>query len=108
MPVLQVTNVKASAAHWGDVLGFQSHGFWGEDPDDPDFCIVQRGDVTIALHRSEDGSIPLNQYSAAYICVQDANAFYKELKEHGALIDQPPYDTKYGPRPRWARCCLCP
>ena len=83
MPVLQVTNVKASAAHWGDVLGFQSHGFWGGDPDDPDFCIVQRGDVTIALHGSEDGSIPLNQYSAAYICVQDANALCKELMSMG-------------------------
>ena len=98
MPVLQVTNVKASAAHWCDVLGFETHGFWGDDPDAPEFSIVQRGDVTIALDRSREDAIPVNQFWAAYVYVKDADALYEEMKAHGAAIDEPPHDTFYGSR----------
>lgn len=98
MPVLQVTNVKASAAHWCDVLGFESHGFWGENPEAPEFCIVQRGDVTIALDRSQDETIPNNQYWAAYVYVEDADTLCEEMKANGASIDEPPHETFYGLR----------
>ena len=55
MPVFQVRDVKRSESFYCDKLGFVSHGCWGEGPD---FCIVQRGRVTIALDRSRgDGRI---------------------------------------------------
>lgn len=64
MPVLQVVDVARSIAYYTDILGFSSHGAWG---DPPGFGIVQRGDVTIALDRARDASVPLNQYWAAYV-----------------------------------------
>ena len=99
MPVLQVHNVTASTAFYCDKLGFASHGFWtDEDPDRPEFCIVQRGDVTLALDRARDGSVPLNQYWAAYVYVEDADALHAELAGLGVDIVEPPRDTGYGLR----------
>ena len=99
MPVLQVRDVKTSAGFYCDTLGFANHGFWtDEEPDRPEFCIVQRGDVTIALDRARDGAVPLNQYWAAYVYVEDADALHTEFAEHGADILEPPYDAPYGLR----------
>jgi len=79
MPTLQVSDVAASAAFY-ERLGFASHGFWG---DPPEFCIVQRGEVTLGLDRSRDGSIPLNQWWAMYIYVEDAEALRAEFLDLG-------------------------
>jgi catechol 2,3-dioxygenase-like lactoylglutathione lyase family enzyme len=95
MPVLQVADVAASAAYYADILGFSSHGLWG---DPPDFCIVQRGEVTIALDRARDGSVPLNQYWAAYVYVSDADALCEEFVSKGAEIARELEDTDYGCR----------
>jgi len=95
MPVLQVADVQASVAYYTDTLGFISHGAWG---DPPDFSIVQRGDVSIALDRARDGGVPLNQYWAAYIYVSDVDALCAELKAKGAEIAREIEDTDYGCR----------
>jgi len=95
MPVLQVTDVTRSAAFYADVLGFTSHGTWG---DPPAFCIVQRGGVTIALDFAEDGTVPLNQYWAAYVYVSEVDALCAELKAKGAEIAREIEDTEYGCR----------
>lgn len=89
MPVLQVRDVRRSVAFY-ETLGFAPHGFWG---DGPDFCIVQRGAVTLALDRSRDGRAPpVNQWWAAYIYVDDADRLHAELAAYGiavtALCDQ--------------------
>ena len=75
MPVLQVRDVVASEAFYA-TIGFDSHGIWGEPPA---FCIVQRGDVTLALDRSESGDVPTNQYWAAYVYITDLDALHAEL-----------------------------
>lgn len=98
MPVLQVTDVRASASFYCDKLGFEPHGFWGEDKEKPEFAIVQRGDVTLALDRSRDGSVPVNQYWAAYIYIDDADALYRELVALGVNVENAPLDTFYGSR----------
>ncbi len=96
MPVLQVADVKRSAAFYCDKLGFQSHGTWG---DGPDFAIVQRGRVTIALDKSREGvTIPVNQYWAAYIYVEDVDALCAEMRGNGADIVRDPEDMAYGCR----------
>ena len=95
MPVLQVVDVAASEAFYTGILGFTSHGTWG---DPPDFGIVQRGDVTIALDRARDGSVPLNQYWAAYVYVADVDALCAELTAKGAEIAREIEDTDYGCR----------
>ena len=78
MPVLQVSDVSASVAHY-ERLGFSSHGAWN---DPPDFAIIQRGDVTLALDRGE-GAPPTNQWWAAYIYVEDAESLRRELLAEG-------------------------
>jgi len=95
MPVLQVADVRASVEFYTQKLGFGSHGFWG---DGPDFYIVQRGAVTIALDRGQDGSVPLNQYWAAYVYVADADDLCAEFKAKGVEIVRGPEDTEYGCR----------
>ena len=79
MPVLQVSDVALSTAFY-ERLGFESHGIWG---DPPAFCIIQRGDVTLALDQSQEGPVPLNQWWAAYVYVEDAEALYREFADLG-------------------------
>ena len=94
MPVLQVEEVRKSLAFYCEKLGFHSHGTWG---DGPDFAIVQRGRVTIALDRSRnDHSLPVNQYWAAYIYVEDADALYEEFNGKGVEIPRGPENMFYG------------
>jgi predicted enzyme related to lactoylglutathione lyase len=82
--VLEVSDVVASAAYYRDILGFYYNRFWGEPPC---FCIVRRGTVTIFLDQSRtQRKIPLNQYWAAYVYVDDVEAAYAELKQRGAEI----------------------
>lgn len=79
MTVLQVSDVAASVEFY-QRLGFESHGAWGEPPA---FCIVQRGDVTLALDLSRDGSVPVNQWWAAYVYVDDAESLRAEFVAEG-------------------------
>jgi len=96
MPVLQVTDVVRSVEFYCDKLGFISHRLWG---DGPDFCIVQSGRVTLALDRSrEPGSIPTNQYWAAYVYVDDADALHDRFSKAGVEIVRPLEDQPYGLR----------
>lgn len=77
MPVLQVKDVERSLAFYCDKLGFRSCGIRG---DGPNFAIVGRGGVTVALDGSQsDGPAPINQYWAAYIYVDDADALHDEF-----------------------------
>lgn len=95
-PVLQVADVGRSEAFYTQKLGFRSHGTWG---DPPAFCIVQRGAVTIMLDRSRAGGpLPLNQYWAAYVYVDDADALQRELATAGVEIVRGPEDMPYGCR----------
>ena len=96
MPVLQVADVERSERFYCEKLGFRSHGSWGEGPD---FCIVQRGRVTLALDQSQDGGdIPTNQYWAAYVYVEDADALCREVAGKGVDIVRGPEDMPYGLR----------
>ena len=89
MPVLQVSDVVRSEAFYAR-LGFASHGSWG---DPPGFCIVQRGDVTLALDRTRDGGVPLNQWWAAYVYV---DALHAEFLAEGLDPSDIHRPTEYG------------
>ena len=96
MPVLQVRDVSLSADFYCDKLGFRSQGTWGAGPE---FCIVSRGAVTIALDCSRDGSPPpVNQNWAAYVYVDDADALAAEFESREVPILRGPEDTDYGSR----------
>lgn len=96
MPVLQVKDVNRSEQFYCEKLGFTSHGAWGNPPD---FAVVQRGDVTIALDRSRsDGPIPVNQYWAAYIYVENADILHTQYRDAGVEIARGPENMPYGLR----------
>lgn len=96
MTVLNVADVTRSERFYVDKLGFFSHGAWG---DPPAFCIVQRGQVSIALDRYREGeTIPLNQYWAAYLYVADADALVEEFRGRSVEIVREPEDAEYGLR----------
>ena len=95
-PVLQVRDVVVSEAFYGGKLGFRSNGFWGEPPC---FCIVGRDAVTLFLDQArEPGDLPVNQYWAAYMYVDDVDALHAELRAKGVEILRGPEDTGYGCR----------
>ncbi len=100
MPVLQVRDVKESVAFYCEKLGFQSHGIWSDGPAGvADFAIVQAGKVTIALDRSREGlPIPVNQFWAAYVYVENADTLFAKVSRSGAEIIQEPGDRFYGLR----------
>lgn len=104
MPVLQVRDVNASVAFYCGKLGFESTGTWPDENDVPSFAIVRNGDVTLAFDRSRDEkTIPLNQYWAAYIYVEDADALHETAKAAGVEITIEPGDRFYGLRDFSAR-----
>ncbi len=97
MPVLEVTDVLASERFYCERLGFISHGRWG---DPPTFVIVQRGLVTIALDKTRAAGrpVPLNQYWAAYLYVDDADALLREFRAAGVDIAREIEEAPYGLR----------
>ena len=96
-PVLQVKDVVASEVFYREKLGFETAGFWGEPPC---FCIVGRGAVTLFLDqgRTKDAAPPVNQYWAAYVYVDDVDAYLAELKGQQVEIVRGPEDAPYGCR----------
>ena len=76
-------------------LALRTQGIW-DDP--PTFAIVQRGQISLGLDRSEGGEVPANQWWAAYLYIDDADAAHAEF----AQLDLPeitqPEDRIYGCR----------
>ena len=94
--VIQVRDVLASRDFYMNSLGFDSSGVWGEPPC---FCIVGRGTTTLFLDEArEKGSLPVNQYWAAYIYVSDVEALLNEYTARGIEILRGPEDMPHGCR----------
>ena len=95
--VLQVSDVIASEAYYREKLGFNAGNFWGEPPC---FCITGRGTVTLFLDqtRKTGESVPVNQYWAAYIYVEDVDAYHAEAVKRGAEILREPENMEHGCR----------
>ena len=89
-PVLLVRDVKASASHFRDRLGFSFDRLWG---DPPDFCMVERDGHTVMLSQAPPGAelVPhwrvVGQMWNVYFWVDDVDAIYEELRGRGATID---------------------
>lgn len=91
--VLEVSDVLASRAFYTERLGFTSGNLWGEPPC---FCIVGHGPVTLFLDQSrETRDVPLNQYWAAYIYVEDVDAARRRFEANGVEIHRGPEDMPH-------------
>jgi len=94
--ILEVKDVKASEAFYNQKLGFGPGHFFGEPPC---FCIISRGRATLFLDQSRTPrAAPLNQYWAAYLYVDDVDAYFSELKSRGVAIERDIEDQDYGCR----------
>ncbi|MGR3795279.1 VOC family protein [Vannielia sp. SX4] len=91
MPVLQVRDVAQSAAFY-ERLGFEAK-IWG---DPPGFAICKRGGVTLALDRAGDGTVPLNQWWAAYVYTADVEALRAEFVAAGLEPTEIHHPEHYG------------
>lgn len=100
-PILLVKDVVASANYYRDKVGFRYDQFWG---DPPGFCILYRNGIHLMLKQVDDERYIVPHYKAAenmwnvYFWVNDADKFYAELKDNGAIIDYDLCDQPYGCR----------
>lgn len=91
MPVLQVRDIAASVAFY-DRLGFKA-SIWG---DTPDFAILSRDEVTIALDRARDGQVTPNQWWAAYVYTDDVTALHDAFRAQSIEVTDIAHPTEYG------------
>ncbi len=100
-PVLFVRDVRASAGHYRDAMGFRFDGFHG---DPPSFVILRRDALHLMLKTAPDPSAIVPRWKVspglwdAYFWVDDVEALYKEFRERGAKIDYELCDQPYGCR----------
>jgi hypothetical protein len=99
-PVLLVSDVVASAAYFRDACGFVYEGFHGQPPV---FCICSRDRHFLMLAQTAPANIvPFWKVRQgtwnAYFWVNDADAFYGEMKSKGARMDYGPCTQPYGVR----------
>jgi predicted enzyme related to lactoylglutathione lyase len=85
-PCFLVADVRATAEHYRDVLGFCFEGFVGEPAS---FCMLSRDGATIVLQRGD--ARPNGREAAdAFLGVTDVKSLAAELVRRGAEIVLPP------------------
>ena len=93
MTALEVRDVEASHRFY-QRLGFGTLGVWF--PDDVVTTIVQRGDVTILLQKSDQPAV--NKGLAVFVYVDDPDALHAEFIEEGIEQLDAVEDAFYGCR----------
>jgi uncharacterized glyoxalase superfamily protein PhnB len=92
VPILSVTDIRASIDYYVHKLGFERKWEWG---DPPDFACVARDEVELFLSL---GAQRVATGSWISIFVQDVDALYEDYKKRGAIIRQPPTEYPWGMR----------
>lgn len=94
MPVLHVDDVEASADWFEKALGFELAGVWRDEDAPPRFAIVRLDDITLGLSRSA-GEAGRGEGWAAYLFLEDIDAFADEILGRGVAVERGPEDTFY-------------
>jgi catechol 2,3-dioxygenase-like lactoylglutathione lyase family enzyme len=97
-PVFLVEDVRRAAEHYRDKLGFELTSYFGEPPE---FTIVTRDGIKIALSRLENGRGGSNrkwkeEAIDAYIWVGDVEGLHRQFERSGANLLGPPVTRIYG------------
>ena len=93
MPILPANDLAASIGFFAGKLGFDLAGQWNNEDGTPNFAIVQLGDVTLGLTSSERGGT--GQEWAAYIYLEDIDAFADQILGRGVSVLRGPEDSFY-------------
>ena len=96
--VLVTADIKRTTNYYSEVLGFEVVEHYEQEEK---FAACYRDEVEIVFVQSHRGEIKPNQaqYGAgydAYLCPEDVDVFYEEVKREGAEIVEPPSMTNYG------------
>ena len=100
-PVVFVRDVRASAAHYRDAMGFRFDRFYGEPAS---FVILGRDGMYVMLKSIEDAAAIVPRWHVSenlwdmYFWVDDVDALYAEFVDRGAKIDYGLCDQPYGCR----------
>ena len=100
-PVLFVRDVRASAEHYRDTMGFRFDRFYGEPPS---FVILGRDGLHVMLKTASDHSAIIPRWNISpnlwdmYFWVDDVEELYREFRGRGAKIDYEICDQPYGCR----------
>jgi uncharacterized glyoxalase superfamily protein PhnB len=100
-PVLFVRDVRASAEHYRDAMGFRFDRFYG---DPPSFVILGRDGLHVMLKSASDHSAIIPRWRVSpslwdmYFWVDDVEELYREFQGRGAKIDYELCDQPYGCR----------
>ena len=95
MPILQVTDVAASAAFFRDGLGFAVAGTWDDEDGSASFAIVVFDEITIGLSRDAKAKGTGDNW-AAYFYVADVEAFVDHAQGHGISLVRGLKEQFYG------------
>jgi uncharacterized protein len=91
-PQLRSTNWSRTRAFYEDGLGFHVQWKHRFEPGFPVFAQVSRDGMSLFLTEHE-GDCQVG--GAAYFVVDDLNTFYREIKQRGVRIDEPPQETPW-------------
>ena len=100
-PVLPVTDVPASIAHYRDVLGFTDDWRWSDEEGGearhgaPTFASVTRGHFFLFLARRPAPIQPV-EIVVGLQSVEDVDRLYREYQSSGATIEEPPQARPWG------------
>ena len=104
-PVFLVEDVRRAAEFYRDRLGFELTEYFGEPPE---FTIVRRDAVRIAMRRAGDAIGGSNRARNsetfdAYIWVSDIDALYRQFVAKRTQVSGAPELQEYGIREIWIR-----
>lgn len=94
-PQLRSTDWKRTRAFYEEGLGFRVQWEHRFEPGLPVFAEVARDSLSLFL-TEHSGDCQVG--GAAYIIVDDVDAFYREISGRGVKVQEPPEDTPWGTR----------
>jgi len=96
IPILKVSDIRASEAFYCSVLGFQKRGEYLATPDGPAYMTLSRGGAILHLSSFPGDS---SYGSAVYFDVDDVDSLYETFKESGLKeADLEPTDQSWNRR----------
>jgi uncharacterized glyoxalase superfamily protein PhnB len=101
VPILRVTDIRASEVFYCSVLGFMKRGEYAASTEGPWYVALSRGESRLHLS-SFAGDGPAGV--AVYFYVEDVDALYRDFKQSGLKdVELEPTDQSWGRRELYVR-----
>lgn len=105
-PMLDVDSIAETIAFYEGKLGFTCIGTWGEDPDAPTWCQLERDGVRLMFthgeaHTHADGEVHIHEPAlggSLYLNTDDVDGLFEELRGRLDAVEWEPQDMPHGMR----------